>query len=73
MMMARSLGLKVVAEGVENEVQLEQLKKLNCEKAQGFYFSKPLNFEDVKTFLNEKQIIKLPNEFDTMPVVSTIQ
>ena len=72
-MMARSLGLKVVAEGVENEVQLEELKKLNCEGAQGFYFSKPLNFEDVKIFLNEKQIIKLPSEFDTMPVVSTIQ
>ena len=72
-MMARNLGLKVVAEGVENEAQLEQLKKLNCEGAQGFYFSKPLNFEDVKIFLNEKQIINLPTEFDTMPVVSTIQ
>ncbi len=72
-MMARNLGLKVVAEGVENEAQLEQLKKLNCEGAQGFYFSKPLNFEDVKIFLNDKQIIKLPSEFDSMPVVSTIQ
>ncbi len=72
-MMARNLGLKVVAEGVENEAQIEQLKKLNCEGAQGFYFSKPLNFEDVKIFLNEKQIINLPTEFDTMPVVSTIQ
>lgn len=72
-MMARNLGLKVVAEGVENEAQLEQLKKLNCEGAQGYYFSKPMSFEDVKTFLNEKQIIQLPSEFDTMPVVSTIQ
>ena len=72
-MMARNLGLKVVAEGVENEAQLEQLKKLNCEGAQGFYFSKPMNFEDVKKFLNEKQIINLPTEFDSMPVVSTIQ
>ena len=72
-MMARSLGLKVVAEGVETELQLEQLKKLNCEGAQGFYFSKPLNFEDVKAFLNEKQIIQLPTEFDIMPVLPTIQ
>lgn len=72
-MMARSLGLKVVAKGVENETQLEQLKKLNCEGAQGFYFSKPMNFEDVKIFLNDKQIIQLPTEFDTMPVVPTIQ
>jgi diguanylate cyclase (GGDEF)-like protein/PAS domain S-box-containing protein len=73
MMMARSLGLKVVAEGVETELQLEQLKKLNCEGAQGFYFARPMNFEDVKTFLNEKQIIQLPTEFDTMPIVPTIQ
>ncbi|MEO6588841.1 MAG: EAL domain-containing protein [Pyrinomonadaceae bacterium] len=72
-MMARNLGLKVVAEGVENEAQLEQLKKLNCEGAQGFYFSKPLNFEDVKTFLDEKQIISLPTEFDTVPIISTVQ
>ncbi len=72
-MLARSLGLKVVAEGVETELQLEHLKKLNCEGAQGFYFAEPMNFEDVKAFLNEKQIIQLPTEFDTMPVVSTIQ
>lgn len=72
-MMARNLGLKVVAEGVENELQVEYLKKLDCERAQGFYFAKPMNFEEVKIFLNEKRIINLPTEFDTMPVVSTIQ
>lgn len=72
-MMARSLGLKVVAEGVETEMQLEQLRKLNCEGAQGFYFSKPMNFGEVEVFLNEKQMIRLPDEFDAMPVVLTIQ
>ncbi len=72
-MLARSLGLKVIAEGVENKLQLEQLKKLNCDGAQGFYFAEPMNFDGVKSFLKEKQIIQLPTEFDTMPVVSTIQ
>lgn len=72
-MMARSLGLKVVAEGVETEVQLEQLKKLGCEGAQGFYFSEPMDFAEVENFLSEKQMIRLPSEFDTMPVVTTIQ
>ena len=72
-MMARGLGLKVVAEGVETEVQLEQLKKLNCEGAQGYYFSEPMRFEEVENFLSEKQVLRLPNEFDAMPIVTTIQ
>jgi diguanylate cyclase (GGDEF)-like protein/PAS domain S-box-containing protein len=40
--LARSLSLDVVAEGVENEVQLEKLKALGCGRGQGFYFSRPL-------------------------------
>lgn len=40
--MARSLRLGVVAEGVELEPQLECLRALGCEEAQGYLFSKPL-------------------------------
>lgn len=40
--MANSLGLEVIAEGVENETQLTILKKLGCNRYQGYYFSKPL-------------------------------
>lgn len=40
--MAHSLGLKVVAEGVETEEQLGILLMLNCDFAQGYYFSKPV-------------------------------
>lgn len=61
-MLARNLGMRVIAEGVENETQLEQLKKLNCEAAQGFYFAKPMNFEDAKNFLNEKSGGAKPGE-----------
>ncbi len=71
--LARSLGLKVIAEGVETEEQLDQLKKLNCEGAQGYYFAKPMTFEDMKIYLNEKSSINLPPEFENMPLVSTIQ
>jgi diguanylate cyclase (GGDEF)-like protein len=40
--MARGLRLGVVAEGVELEPQLECLRTLGCEEAQGYLFSKPL-------------------------------
>lgn len=39
--MAHALGLRVVAEGVETEAQLERLRTLGCEEAQGFYFARP--------------------------------
>jgi EAL domain-containing protein (putative c-di-GMP-specific phosphodiesterase class I) len=39
---AHTLGLKVTAEGVENERQVERLTAMRCDLAQGFYFSKPL-------------------------------
>ena len=72
-MMARSLGLKVIAEGVETELQLEQLKRINCEGAQGYFFAKPMDFESIKAFLNKKQIINVPTDFDVMPLLPTIQ
>lgn len=40
--MAKALKLKIVAEGVENITQLEILKGLGCDQAQGYYFSRPV-------------------------------
>ncbi|MCX7179884.1 MAG: EAL domain-containing protein, partial [Proteobacteria bacterium] len=40
--MARSLGLHVVAEGVEDATQLELLREMGCRRVQGYYFSKPV-------------------------------
>ncbi|HYE52414.1 MAG TPA: EAL domain-containing protein [Azospirillaceae bacterium] len=40
--MGRQLGLKVVAEGIETEEQLEFLRHHRCDQLQGYYFSKPL-------------------------------
>ena len=40
--MARTLGLKVVAEGVEEESQLAVLRRLECDFAQGYLFGAPL-------------------------------
>jgi diguanylate cyclase (GGDEF)-like protein/PAS domain S-box-containing protein len=40
--MARSLKLRVIAEGVETRTELEFLKAHQCDEAQGYYFSKPV-------------------------------
>jgi diguanylate cyclase (GGDEF)-like protein/PAS domain S-box-containing protein len=43
--MAKSLRLKVIAEGVENEAQMSFLRVHQCDEIQGYYFSKPLSPE----------------------------
>ena len=37
---ARTMGMQVIAEGIENRVQLKQLQQLGCEYGQGYLFSK---------------------------------
>lgn len=49
--MAHQLGLKVVAEGVETKIQSEILKELNCDYAQGYLFSRPLNIRDLNGYV----------------------
>jgi predicted signal transduction protein with EAL and GGDEF domain len=49
--LARSLGMGIVAEGVETEAQLSQLRALDCDLGQGFLFSRPLESEDATALL----------------------
>ena len=49
--LARSLGLRVVAEGVENLRQMEVLHRLGCGVMQGFLFSKPKPPEEIEAWL----------------------
>ncbi len=75
-LLARNLGMKVIAEGVETTAQVEQLKRLNCEGAQGYYFSKPLCFEDVQPFLNgetESKQIAPEGKFEDVSILMTVQ
>ncbi|MGM8215850.1 EAL domain-containing protein [Bacillaceae bacterium W0354] len=47
-MLAKQLGLNVIAEGVETEEQLDILKEMKCDCVQGFFFSKPIPMDDLK-------------------------
>jgi diguanylate cyclase (GGDEF)-like protein len=49
--LAGNLGMQVVAEGVETEEQLDQLRSLKCQYGQGFYFSRPLDVPDADLFV----------------------
>ena len=49
--LAKELGMKTIAEGVENEKQIGILKDLGCDYLQGFYFSKPIPKEEIMTFV----------------------
>jgi diguanylate cyclase (GGDEF)-like protein len=50
---AKSLGLQLVAEGIETAEQLECLRKLDCECGQGFYFSPPVSAESCRAILRQ--------------------
>jgi diguanylate cyclase (GGDEF)-like protein/PAS domain S-box-containing protein len=49
--LAHNLGLRVVAEGVENQEVLHYLQVENCDEMQGYYFSRPIPADDVKKFI----------------------
>jgi EAL domain-containing protein (putative c-di-GMP-specific phosphodiesterase class I) len=51
--MARALSLDVIAEGVESEVQLSELRRLGCDYAQGHLFSRALPPQQVARLLSE--------------------
>lgn len=46
--MAKTLNMEVVAEGIETEEQLNLIKQLDCNVAQGYFFDKPLSAEEVE-------------------------
>jgi diguanylate cyclase (GGDEF)-like protein/PAS domain S-box-containing protein len=52
--MSHSLGMTVIAEGVENEQQLKFLQEVNCDFIQGFFLHKPCNIETLISFIESK-------------------
>jgi EAL domain-containing protein (putative c-di-GMP-specific phosphodiesterase class I) len=70
LLLARELGIDAIAEGVETKNQLEQLRTLECDFAQGFYFAKPLQSRLVTGLLRSHQEQRIecaaPDEIDSI-------
>jgi len=51
--LAHGLGMKVIAEGVETEEQIQHLHFLDCEEIQGFFFARPMPVAELEAFLKK--------------------
>jgi EAL domain-containing protein (putative c-di-GMP-specific phosphodiesterase class I) len=49
--LARNLGMKLIAEGIESEKEAAIIRDLGCEECQGFWFAKPMPLEDAMNFV----------------------
>jgi EAL domain-containing protein (putative c-di-GMP-specific phosphodiesterase class I) len=54
--LSHDLGLSVVAEGVETREVLDPLQVLGCDRVQGFFFSEPLECDELLTWLDTPQL-----------------
>ncbi len=64
-LMARSLGLQVVAEGVETAEQVALLRAKGCEFAQGYYFGRPMSAEDILERMRVENEVGLHDTVET--------
>ena len=68
--MAKSLRLKVTAEGVETEAQMSFLQEHGCDEIQGFYFSKAVPADEAASMLSEggrRRAGTIPNNTSPFP------
>ncbi|HQS57606.1 MAG: hypothetical protein B7Y56_08965 [Gallionellales bacterium 35-53-114] len=56
--LAHSLNLQVVAEGVEDAASYDMLKLMGCDLIQGYYFSRPLPWQDIARWMDESTLLK---------------
>jgi len=53
--LGKTLGMRIVAEGVENQQQADFLQTAGCDQAQGYYFSKPVAPEEMAELMRQEQ------------------
>jgi diguanylate cyclase (GGDEF)-like protein len=73
--MGHSMGLQVVAEGIENESAAKRLLELGCDIAQGFLYARPMPLADLTAWLEHRSrmpVIALPIDFSAEDIVDTV-
>ncbi len=62
------LDLQTVAEGIELDVELQELRSLECDLGQGFWFARPLTVDRVRIMLSEQAASRRRGDFSVVPV-----
>ncbi len=73
--MGHSLGLKVVAEGIETEAAAQRLQNFGCDIAQGYWYARPMPAEELEVWLDGKErvpVIAIPVNFNVEEVGDTV-
>lgn len=55
--LGKSLNMKIIAEGVENQEEAVALRELGCDSAQGYYYSKPMAEHEITEFVAANRVI----------------
>ncbi len=55
MFIAKNLGVKTIAEGVETKEQMEYIRDIKCDMIQGYYYSKPITKEEFEKYFNKNK------------------
>jgi EAL domain-containing protein (putative c-di-GMP-specific phosphodiesterase class I) len=58
--LARRLGTRVVAEGVEDEATLRTLRQLGCDETQGYLHARPMAADDFAAWLEDARVRQMP-------------
>ncbi|WP_233407529.1 putative bifunctional diguanylate cyclase/phosphodiesterase [Marinomonas spartinae] len=64
--MAKSLNLKVIAEGVENRSQIDVLNGFQCQEVQGYLFAKPMSTKDFVHYMKTQKMIGSSDALDSV-------
>jgi len=62
--MAKGLGLEVVAEGINSLLDEETLRSFGCDIGQGYYYAKPMPYEEYLTWLTRLSNGQIPSSLE---------